>query len=304
MYISVVIPTFNRQDVILRAVESALGQTHKNLEVIVVDDHSQDRTREVVESVGDNRVRYVLNRRSKGAQGARNTGVEIAKGEWIAFLDSDDWWHKEKLEKQVNFIKKSEKRVSALSTGRVWKADGKTFWKSKLKKVDNWEPKVFLHDNPVGGFSTILIRKKKLKEVGGLDEALPAMQDIDLYFRISKKGDFYSIPNRLTIETIRYDGGISTNYAKKLESSKLFMEKYEKEYKSSYWMHVYRKAHIGVYGIISKRWDCFFKNLKFIFIGLFMCPKKIANLTKNLIMSVDAAKQVNMSIKDTFFDRR
>lgn len=102
--ISVIIPTYNRASLLSRAMESVLGQTWKDLEVIVVDDASQDDTAQVVAACTDPRVRYIRLEKNSGACVARNTGVAEARGEWIAFQDSDDLWLPEKLEKQMAYL--------------------------------------------------------------------------------------------------------------------------------------------------------------------------------------------------------
>ena len=92
----VIIPTYNREGTLLRAVNSVLSQSFTDLELIVVDDGSTDHTRELVESIKDNRLRYIY-QKNAGACAARNKGIDAAEGEFIAFQDSDDVWLKEKL---------------------------------------------------------------------------------------------------------------------------------------------------------------------------------------------------------------
>ena len=99
-FFTVVIPTHNRSLLLKRAVESVLSQTFEDFELIVIDDHSTDDTASVVKSFTDHRMRYLTNQRTKGACGARNTGIFSAKGKWVAFLDDDDVWLPEKLKCQ------------------------------------------------------------------------------------------------------------------------------------------------------------------------------------------------------------
>jgi len=103
--VTVVIPAYNRENTILRAINSVLGQSYKNIEVLVIDDCSKDHTKAVVDDITDPRVRYYKLDKNSGACVARNKGVELAKGEIIAFQDSDDFWHKDKLSKQVTYLK-------------------------------------------------------------------------------------------------------------------------------------------------------------------------------------------------------
>ena len=102
--ISVIIPTFNRAHVLLRAVDSVLKQSYKNFELIVIDDGSTDHTDELLSSyVREGKIQY-LKQENKGVSSARNFGVKSSKGDWLAFLDSDDEWLKGKLQKQVDLL--------------------------------------------------------------------------------------------------------------------------------------------------------------------------------------------------------
>lgn len=105
--VSVIIPTYNSEKYIEKTVNSALNQTYKNLEVIIVDDYSKDHTRTVIEKISqkDSRVRFIFPKKNQGAAVARNIGIQNANGKYIAFLDSDDLWIPKKIEKQLIVIK-------------------------------------------------------------------------------------------------------------------------------------------------------------------------------------------------------
>jgi len=96
--ISVIMPTYNRARTLKRAIDSVLAQTYSDIELIVVDDCSTDNTKDIVDKYSDERLRYVRLKKNSGACVARNVGIEKAKGEYIAFQDSDDYWEKEKIE--------------------------------------------------------------------------------------------------------------------------------------------------------------------------------------------------------------
>ena len=102
--VSVIIPTYNRSNVILNSVNSVLNQTYKDLEVIVVDDCSDDETEIVLKSIKDQRLRYIKHEKNMGACAARNTGIDLAKGEFIAFHDSDDICRKERIEHELKAL--------------------------------------------------------------------------------------------------------------------------------------------------------------------------------------------------------
>jgi glycosyltransferase involved in cell wall biosynthesis len=99
--VSAIIPTFNRREMVMRAVTSALHQSHPVHEVIVIDDASTDGTAALFEGTSDQRIRFVRLPENRGGAVARNTGIDLATGGWIAFLDSDDEWLPEKLEQQL-----------------------------------------------------------------------------------------------------------------------------------------------------------------------------------------------------------
>ena len=98
-------PTYNREKTIKRAIDSILEQTYQDFEIIIVDDNSKDNTEQIVKSIEDRRIIYIRNEENKGANASRNIGIEMARGEYIAFQDSDDEWLKEKLEYQLEELK-------------------------------------------------------------------------------------------------------------------------------------------------------------------------------------------------------
>ena len=105
--ITVIIPTFNRKQYLFYAINSVLAQTYKNIELIIIDDGSSNKTIEYLKKKKLNIK--IFEQKNKGVSSARNKGIKLSKNKWIAFLDSDDRWHHKKLEKQVNFIKKKFK---------------------------------------------------------------------------------------------------------------------------------------------------------------------------------------------------
>lgn len=103
---SVIIPTYNRAHVIARSINSILQQTYQEFEIIVIDDGGNDDTEEILKKIGDTRISYYRTETNHGAAGARNEGVRLAKYDIIAFQDSDDEWHSQKLEKQMKYLAK------------------------------------------------------------------------------------------------------------------------------------------------------------------------------------------------------
>ena len=182
--VSVIIPTYNRAHLVGRAIRSVLNQTYQDFELIVVDDGSTDNTEEVVKGFNDDRIRYICHDENKGGSAARNTGIKIALGEYIAFLDSDDEWLPEKLRRQIGTLQKLSKEWAGVCTG-FWLIDGGSVIKYTPPLPRNLFTELLSRCFLYSG-STLLIRKVLLDEIGGFDEALPRHQDWDLLLRISK----------------------------------------------------------------------------------------------------------------------
>jgi glycosyltransferase involved in cell wall biosynthesis len=179
--VSAVIPTYNYGAFVEEAVESALGQTHRRMEVIVVDDGSTDDTAERLARYGD-RIRVVW-QENRGLSAARNRGIREARGEWVALLDSDDVWHRDKTRVQLR----------ALGQYPDVRLIGSTFVK-ELSQGDLADPRGIVAlgvEDLVGrtrfGPSSAMIRRDCLDEVGYFDESLRSVEDRDMWLRIAAR---------------------------------------------------------------------------------------------------------------------
>lgn len=185
-FVSVVIPTYNRENTIVRAIQSVLNQTYKKLEILVVDDGSTDNTEKIVQNIKDDRIKYIRLPHNKGGGAARNIGIRASLGKYIAFLDSDDEWLPEKIEKQLNVFHKSDDSLGVVYTGfQCVDEYGQTNKHVIPKERGNISLKI-LEWNYVGTASTILVRSNHLKRINYFDETFPSCQDWDLYIRLSK----------------------------------------------------------------------------------------------------------------------
>jgi len=179
--ISVVIPTFNRIAVLRRAIQSVLSQTCPPGEILVVDDGSNDGTQELIKSDYHGSVIYILQSNS-GVSHARNTGITLAKGKWIALLDSDDEWMPGKLEMQIQALNRNPD-FDFCHTNEIWIRNGK-----RVNAMDKHEKSggyVFEKCLPrcVISPSAALIRKSVFDRIGLFDDELPACEDYDLWLR-------------------------------------------------------------------------------------------------------------------------
>ena len=187
--ISVIIPTYNRERYIRKAVESVLsqegdGNLYDIVEIIIIDDGSSDDTERVIGSIKDSRITYRRSEANKGAAAARNTGVGIAKGEWIAFQDSDDVWHKDKIRKQVGYLNENPQTDMVSHRIRALIENGGEI----LTPVPEGSDRVStLARNNYIGTPTMLVRKTSFDELNGFDESLSALEDWDFALRFADR---------------------------------------------------------------------------------------------------------------------
>jgi glycosyltransferase involved in cell wall biosynthesis len=187
MTVSVVIPTWNRAQLVERAITSVLAQSRPPEEVIVVDDGSTDNTADVV-----GRFSAVIYERieQSGVSAARNHGIRRARGEWIAFLDSDDEWLPEKLAVQMDALASSEPALlkhQVCHSDELWIRDGRRVNpRRRHAKRGGW---IFQHCLPLCAMSpsAIVVHRRIFDEIGLFDESLPACEDYDLWLRITAR---------------------------------------------------------------------------------------------------------------------
>ncbi len=195
--VSVIIPTYNRADKVGKTIESALAQTFTDMEVIVVDDGSSDGTGRALDAVFGNRIRYFA-QANQGASVARNKGIAEARGEWIAFLDSDDLWEKDKLEWQFKALERFGPECGACYT------DTQLFNYPEKRTLFQMAEKSYRHDGPMGVnknalkilvrpggagmvvcLSSFLGSADAVRKTGGFDPKLLYSQDSDFMFRLA-----------------------------------------------------------------------------------------------------------------------
>ena len=192
--VSVVIATHNREKSIGRAVKSALQQSYSNIEIIVIDDGSTDATKNAIESyLKSGKVHYIY-QENQGVVEARNKAINFARGEYIAILDSDDFWcDKEKIEKQVEFLQKNLDHV--LVAGGAIKIDekGKEIVSYILPETDEEIRKKILTINVIVNV-TALFRKEAWQKVGGYSSQFYALEDWELWLKMGNMGKFHNLP--------------------------------------------------------------------------------------------------------------
>jgi glycosyltransferase involved in cell wall biosynthesis len=187
VFFSVIIPTYNRADKLRLSLESLVAQTYKNFEAIVCDDGSTDNTKEIIEEFRNQLdLKYLWSENWGGPAKPRNNGIEVSRGEWICFLDSDDWWYPEKLETCLVYLENNDLIYHDLDIRSETETDPK-------RKIGSWQLRgnilsdLLISGNAINN-SSVIVRKDLLMKVGcfSLDRNLIFLEDFDCWLRISK----------------------------------------------------------------------------------------------------------------------
>lgn len=182
--ISVIIPVFNREKKISRAINSVLDQTYKPLEIIVVDDGSIDKTANILRSYSG-KIK-VIHQKNSGVSAARNNGIKNSSGEWIALLDSDDEWLPNKLQLEVDYINKNP-NIKILQTEEIWIRNGKQINPKKYHKKKAGDIFKKSLELCLVSPSAVIFKRSLFDEIGDFDEELPVCEDYDYWLRTSLK---------------------------------------------------------------------------------------------------------------------
>lgn len=202
--ISVIIPTYNRAPFLREAIQSVLDQDyltrekgHHEIEVIVVDDGSEDSTEKIVHSFRG-KVRYYF-QPHRGVSAARNKGLDLGRGKYIAFLDDDDLWRREKLTAQINFME-HHPRAKACYTEEIWLRRGVRV--NPMEKHRKYSGSIFDKVLPLCliSLSSAMFRKEVFSEIGNFDEHLPVCEDYDFGIRLAQKYPVYLLDKPLIIK--------------------------------------------------------------------------------------------------------
>lgn len=266
--VSIVIPVYNRDYIISRAVQSVLQQSFKDFEVIIVDDGSTDKLEEVLKTYSDPRLIVIKHPRNKGAAAARNTAIKAAQGSLIAFLDSDDEWASEKLEKQVKHfdnLRHNNKNIMASFTWFFLHRQNGLAEMRQFRKIRNWK-KYFLEGCFISPGSTLLVDKKAYEEVGLYDESLKRFEDWDWLIRFSKK--FGLVAYEKPLSSI-HQGSIPS-YQDVFSSFKEIFHKNKKELTFFEKIKLFSSGHIELYHSCRKNY--FFKAYGHFFLAIMMNP--------------------------------
>jgi len=228
MNVSVVIPTCNRPKLLKEALSSVFEQTYKNFEIVIVDD-GEDSPEQVLKEFDTSRITYIKNKEKQGGAGSRNIGVENSKYDPIAFLDDDDTWVPEKLEKQINaLIENKEAQFCFCAVLNIFPdKEERTYVPQGLKDVHELALRRFK------GFLTsgLVVHKKAFKEIGGFDSSFPSHQEAELMIRLSKNHLGFGIDEPLVRMNLAHGGEhIGGNINRRIEGREKLLEKHKETF--------------------------------------------------------------------------
>ncbi|WP_191906219.1 MULTISPECIES: glycosyltransferase family 2 protein [unclassified Haloarcula] len=226
--VSVVLPTYKRPDKLRSAARSVADQTYSNIELIVVDDHSPQPAADTLagESLKGIEINCVRHQENRGANQARNTGIQRADGEYIALLDDDDEWDPEKIARQASEMEESADSVGVVYTGCEY--DYGDYTREVIFTTEGNVTKELLLGESFGEFSTLMVATDIIPQAGLPDERFPSWQDREWLIRLSLHAEFRVIPKALTRRDCpQGTDRISNNYTEKRDTSyPLMVEKH------------------------------------------------------------------------------
>ena len=226
--VSVILPTYNRAAMLGPALKSVLGQTYSELELIVVDDGSTDDTESVVAAIGDERVRYLRLDANGGCAAARNAGIRAARGEWLAFQDSDDEWLPNKLEAQLASVQSEHSSAALPVAGAVCALIRQTpagpewiDWPHRGAYVDNRAVVLGLS----AYLQSMLLRRSVVQSLGGFDETLRTRSDLEFSLRLLAGHSLLRSSEALVV-SFETPGSVSTDWSTKRQSSAMILSRH------------------------------------------------------------------------------
>ncbi|NJE05554.1 glycosyltransferase [Thermococcus sp. M36] len=281
--VSVVIPTYNRANLLKRAIESVLNQGFRDFELIVVDDASSDNTPEVVESIEDGRIRYIRLKKNSGGPVARNTGIKKARGKFIALLDDDDEWLPNRLNVQVKKFENLSREVGVIYGGfyYVSQQDGRILG----KRLPRYRGNVYGHllrENFIGS-PTLLIRRKCFKRAGLFDPKLTSSQDWDMWLRIAKYYKFEYV-DEIIAKYYVHGKQISFNMKKYIPGRERFIHKHKDISKNPEILSI----HLSQMGLLLLIGGDPEKGLKYLTHSIAIAPSNLENYKKLVELALDS----------------
>ncbi len=255
--ISVILPTYNRLAFLPRAINSVLDQSVHDLELIVVDDGSTDGTAEYIAAHDDPRVRYLPLAGNQGPAVARNRAVEMARGEWLAFQDSDDVWLPGKLAGQLALAASAGPDLVCVGSGLQRKVGERTeLWLWPIDAQGHVVRTEFLR-NGFAFLQSMLVRRQAIIDVGGFDGAMPARSDFEFALRLQQAGSMQALSD-IFVVSYETPGSVSLKLPAQREAAEYLLRKHavvlesDRRIAAAYWYHLAKME-----ALLDHRWAAF-----------------------------------------------
>lgn len=309
--VSVIIPTYNRANIIKRSIESVLTQSYQDFEIIIVDDLSTDDTSRVIQEFNDSRIYYLKNEKRMGANGARNAGIQCAHGDYIAFQDSDDIWRNDKLEKQMCMFQKRKELDIVYSRYIRHCADGKAMLVPEEKYAQNLLQEEISHTLAslnVIGTPTMIVKKKCFDECRMFDLNIPRFQDWEINIEFVQHYKYGFIDEALVDAYVSTDS-ITNTTGTELVSKALILKKHQ-EFFDTYGTMDIHLANLANIALNEKRLgdlqellgDTFF--YKSIYLNIEKIIKKQEVIQKNYLFVKEwLFKEADSNLINSFLSR-
>lgn len=228
--VSVIVPVYNVEKYITETISSVLEQTFTDFELLIIDDESKDRSIEICESFTDHRIK-IFHQKNRGLAGARNTGIRQAQGKYLAFLDSDDVWRSQKLDKHVTHLNANPSVGVSFCGSEFIDDDSQPLGIYQIPKINDITPEIVFCRNPISNGSVPVIRREVFDDIAFpekfygaeenfyFDDRFRQSEDIECWIRIAltTKWQFEGIPDVLTLYRVN-SGGLSANMMNQLDS--------------------------------------------------------------------------------------
>lgn len=287
--ISIIIPAYNAEHYIEKAINSALNQSYQNFEIIVVNDGSQDSTEAVVCKFSDTRI-HIISQTNGGMSSARNTGLRAATGDFIAFLDSDDYWLPKKLEKQLALLQQNPHLGFCSTQTRVETPEGDFVndWTCPAINISTLHSIMSETASIAGSASSVLVRKELQLKAGFFDESLTGLEDTDMWIRFSAISEYCCIPETLTV-ILKRSNSVSRSLSNMRNSGLVVLKKNKHLLDDTSQKQFWRTAYASMlcdYAKWEARSGFKLRSIKHLLEALFFAPFSRGRLSLGLIYAV------------------
>lgn len=256
--VSIITPTYNRADFIGQAIDSVLAQTYGHFELIIVDDGSEDETRELVETYQDSRIIYRY-QENQGQSIARNLALKIARGDFICFLDSDNFWFPDKLEKSLEVFREHPEVDIVYGDGVTINESGQEISRENMRRYTGHIAAHMLKDNVVS-MNTTMARRRCFDEMGGFSGKRRVADDYDLWLRFSARFYFFYLPEYLAYYRVM-ENQISSDKIRRFTTNESIIMDFLKQYPAALTAREKREG-LGAFFLRKARYFASVKNKK------------------------------------------